>query len=99
MQNAIGNSAPIFSFRELLFLECAILCLLFSNNQKTMLQFKKNKPFLLLLISNGFAIVFSRRESGNCRICWSADAATDVGVSGKPMTAAGVILVRKFLFA
>ena len=52
-----------------------------------------------LLISNDFTIVFSRRESGNCRICWSADAATDVGVSGKPMTAAGVILVRKFLFA
>ena len=23
-----------------------------------------------------------RREAGNCRICWSADAATDVGISG-----------------
>ena len=51
-----------------------------------------------VLISNDFTIVFSRRESGNCRICYSADATTDVGVSGKPMTAAGVILVRKFLF-
>ena len=24
-----------------------------------------------------------RRESGNCRICWSADAATDFGTAGK----------------
>ena len=59
---------------------------------------KLAESILSVLISNDFTIVFSRRESGNCRICWSADAATDVGVSGKPMTAAGVILVRKFLF-
>ena len=26
---------------------------------------------------------FYRRESGNCRICWSADAKEDVGVTGK----------------
>jgi hypothetical protein len=33
-------------------------------------------------------IICVRRETGNCKICWSADANTDVSVSGK-VTAAG----------
>lgn len=33
-------------------------------------------------------IICVRRETGNCRICWSADVATDFSVSGK-VTAAG----------
>ena len=41
-----------------------------------------------------FISPFFRRESGNCRVCWSADAANDVKVSGKTNIAAGVILVR-----
>jgi len=43
-------------------------------------------------LANQHQVICIRRESGNCRICYSADATTDVGVSGKPMTAAGVIL-------
>ena len=38
-----------------------------------------------------------RRESGNCRICWSADAKSDVGTSGDKKTtgsATGIIDVR-----
>jgi len=27
--------------------------------------------------------LFYRREAGNCRICWSADAALDVQLGGK----------------
>ena len=38
-------------------------------------------------------LLIFRRESGNCRVCWSADAATDVGVSGDTNIAKGVILV------
>ena len=52
----------------------------------------KNQIILL-----GF--LYSRRESGNCRVCWSPDARTDVGVSGKPMTIAGVVAVRHLLFS
>ena len=32
-------------------------------------------------------------------MCWSADAAADVGLSGKPMTAGGMIAVRHLLFS
>ena len=48
-----------------------------------------------------------RREAGNCRVCWSADAKTDVGVSQSKTAmvnnvpvnvAVGVILVS-FTFA
>ena len=38
-------------------------------------------------------LLIFRRESGKCRVCWSADAATDVGVSGDVNIAKGVILV------
>jgi len=37
-------------------------------------------------------VICVRRESGNCRVCWSADAATDVGVSGDTNIAMGIIL-------
>ena len=37
--------------------------------------------------------LFCRRESGMCRICWSADAVDDVGVTGKTV-GVGVVLVR-----
>lgn len=33
-----------------------------------------------------------RRETGNCKICWSVTAATDIGVSGKTDAATGVVL-------
>ena len=35
-----------------------------------------------------------RRETGQCRICWSADAAADVGVSTDINKAYGVTKVR-----
>ena len=37
-------------------------------------------------------VVCVRRESGNCRICWSADAATDVSVSGDVLTGTNVVV-------
>ena len=39
------------------------------------------------------ALIHFRRETGNCKICWSADAATDIGVSGDTNIAKGVVLV------
>merc|ERR1711936_369655 len=36
-------------------------------------------------------VICVRREAGNCQVCWSADAATDVGVSGK-VAAMGAVL-------
>ena len=27
--------------------------------------------------------IFYRREQGNCQVCWSADADTDIEISGK----------------
>jgi len=43
-------------------------------------------------LANQQQVICIRRESGNCRVCWSADAANDVKVSGKTNIAAGVIL-------
>ena len=34
-----------------------------------------------------------RRETGNCQVCWSADAVSDVEVSGIQSTPKGVIAV------
>ena len=39
-----------------------------------------------------------RRESGNCQICWSADAVGDVEVSGGTGAAQGVVLVSLPIF-
>ena len=38
-------------------------------------------------------IMFHRREAGMCRICWSADEAEDVGVTGATNAAATVVSV------
>merc|ERR1711971_919022 len=43
-------------------------------------------------LANQQQVICIRRESGNCQVCWSANAVTDVGVSGNPMTKAGVVL-------
>jgi len=40
-------------------------------------------------------VICVRRETGNCKICWSADAATDIGVSGDTNIAKGVVLGTK----
>merc|ERR1711971_141712 len=42
-------------------------------------------------LANQQQVICIRRESGNCWVCWSADATTDVGISRKPMTIAGVV--------
>ena len=34
-------------------------------------------------LANQHQQICVRRETGNCRICWTADAVTDVSVSGK----------------
>jgi len=46
-------------------------------------------------LANQDQTICVRRESGNCRICWSADAVTDTGVSGKTNAAAGIVLGTK----
>lgn len=46
-------------------------------------------------LANQNQVICVRRESGKCRVCWSADAATDVGVSGDVNIAKGVILGTK----
>ena len=38
-------------------------------------------------------LLIFRRETGNCQVCWSADAVSDVEVSGFATIAKGVILV------
>ena len=40
-----------------------------------------------------YHVLISRRETGYCKVCWSADAATDVGVSADTNIAKGIILV------
>jgi len=37
-------------------------------------------------------VICVRRETGNCKVCWSADAAADVGVSAFVNAAKGIIL-------
>lgn len=37
-------------------------------------------------------VICVRRETGNCKVCWTADAAADVGVSGFTNIAKGIIL-------
>ena len=39
-------------------------------------------------------LLIFRRETGNCKVCWSADAQSDVGVSAFVNAAKGIILVR-----
>merc|ERR1712011_16679 len=58
----------------------------------------KDKPFAsgnnVVLISLCHLTNFfshSRRESGNCRVCWSADAKIDFGVSKDTNAAAGQV--------
>lgn len=40
-------------------------------------------------LANQKQVICVRREAGNCKICWSADAKADVGVSGKTNVAKG----------
>jgi len=40
-------------------------------------------------------VICVRRETGNCQVCWSADAVSDVEVSGIQSTPKGVILGTK----
>jgi len=40
-------------------------------------------------------VICVRRETGNCQVCWSADAVTDVEVSGIQSTPKGVVLGTK----
>ena len=40
-----------------------------------------------------YHLLISRRETGYCKVCWSADAAADVGVSADTNIAKGIILV------
>ena len=43
-------------------------------------------------------LLIFRRETGNCQVCWSADAVTDVEVSGIQSTPKGVILVSLSIY-
>ena len=43
-------------------------------------------------------LLIFRREAGNCQICWSADAVSDVEVSGIQSTPKGVVLVSLSMF-
>ena len=38
--------------------------------------------------------VFYRREQGKCQVCWSADADTDIEISGKASKVITKVLVR-----
>ena len=38
--------------------------------------------------------IFYRREQGNCQVCWSADADTDIEISGKASKVITKVLIR-----